>query len=86
MTYDLRRLRLKQLIERIGKSYRYRLTELGIKVVTFFTKLYQRLFRPGLAALLPQQRYPSDLAQALNKVSDVIQSWAEQSAVALSNN
>jgi len=86
MTYDLRRLRLKKLIERIGNSYRYRLTELGIKVVTFFTKLYQRLFRPGLAALLPDQIYPSDLAQALSKVSEVIQSWAEQSALALSNN
>jgi hypothetical protein len=86
MTYDLRRLRLKKLIERIGNSYRYRLTDLGIKVVTFFTKLYQRLFRPGLAALLPQQLYPSDLAQALNKVSEVIQSWAEQSSLALSNN
>ncbi|GAB4505636.1 MAG: hypothetical protein Fur0043_26330 [Anaerolineales bacterium] len=85
MTYDLRRLRLKKLIERIGNSYRYRLTELGIKVVTFFTKLYQRLFRPGLAALPPDQIYPSDLAQALNKVSKVIQSWAEQSALALSD-
>ena len=86
MTYDLRRLRLKKLIERIGNSYRYRLTDLGIKVVTFFTKLYQRLFRPGLTALLPQQLYPSDLAQALDKVSDIIQSWAEQSSLALSNN
>jgi hypothetical protein len=86
MTYDLRRLRLKKLIERIGHSYRYRLTDLGIKVVTFFTKLYQRLFRPGLAALLPEQTYPSDLAQALNKVSEVIQSWSEQSAFALPNN
>jgi hypothetical protein len=85
MTYDLRRLRLKKLIERIGNSHRYRLTELGIKVVTFFTKLYQRLFRPGLAALLPDQIYPSDLAQALNKVSEVIQSWAEQSSLALLN-
>lgn len=82
MTYDLRRLRLKKLIERIGNSYRYRLTDLGIKVVTFFTKLYQRLFRPGLAALLPQQPYPSDLAQALDKVSNIIQSWAEQSSLA----
>jgi hypothetical protein len=86
MTYDLRRLRLKKLIERIGNSYRYCLTDLGIKVVTFFTKLYQRLFRPGLAALVPQQLYPSDLAQALNKVSEVIQSWAEQSSLALANN
>lgn len=85
MTYDLRRLRLKKLIERIGNSHRYRLTDLGIKVVTFFTKLYQRLFRPGLAALLPEQTYPSDLAQALSKVSEVIQAWAEQSALALSN-
>jgi len=86
MTYDLRRLRLKKLIERIGNSYRYRLTDLGIKVVTFFTKLYQRLFRPGLAALLPEQTYPSDLAQALTKVSEVIQSWSEQSAFTLPNN
>ena len=29
MTYDLRRLRLKKLIERIGNSHRYRLTEAG---------------------------------------------------------
>lgn len=86
MTYDLRRLRLKKLIERLGHSHRYRLTELGIKVVTFFTKLYQRLFRPGRAALLPEQPYPSDLAQALNHVSEVIQAWAEQSALALPNN
>jgi hypothetical protein len=85
MTYDLRRLRLKKLTERIGKSHRYRLTELGIKVVTFFTKRYQRLFRPGLATLPPNQIYPSDLAQALNKVSEAIQSWAEQSTLAFSD-
>lgn len=51
----------------------------------FFTKLYQRLFRPGLAAFLPPPPYPSDLAQALNQVSEVIQFWAEPSSVALSN-
>jgi hypothetical protein len=78
MTYDLRRLRLKGLIERIGNSYRYRLTVLGIRVVTFFTKLYHRLFAPGLAALLPDQAFPSDLAVALNQVADVLQSWTDQ--------
>jgi len=78
MTYDLRRLRLKGLIERIGHSHRYHLTELGIKVVTFFTKLYHRLFAPGLAALLPDQAFPSDLAQALSQVTDVLQSWTEK--------
>src|SRR3990170_5132887 len=78
MTYDLRRLRLKGLIERIGNSHRYRLTNLGIKVVTFFTKLYHRLFAPGLAALLPDQAFPSDLANALNRVVEVLQSWTDQ--------
>ena len=75
MTYDLRRLRLKGLIERIGRSHRYRLTVLGLKVVTFFTRLYQRVFRPGLAAMLTDQTWPSDLAQALNKVVEIIQAW-----------
>ena len=78
MSYDLRRLRLKGLIERIGHSHRYRLTELGIRVVTFFTKLYHRLFAPGLAALLPHQTFPSDLAQALNQVAHVLHDWTEQ--------
>jgi predicted MarR family transcription regulator len=78
MTYDLRRLRLKGLIERVGKSHRYHLTDLGIKVVTFFTKLYHRLFAPGLAALLPDQAFPSDLASALDRVAKVLQSWTVQ--------
>ncbi len=78
MTYDLRRLRMKGLIERIDNSHRYRLTALGIKVVTFFTKLYHRLFAPGLAALLPDQAFPSDLANALNQVAEVLHSWTDQ--------
>jgi hypothetical protein len=78
MSYDLRRLRLKGLIERIGNSHRYHLTDLGIRVITFFTKLYHRLFTPGLATLLPDQAFPSDLANALNRVADVLQSWTNQ--------
>ena len=77
MTYDLRRLRLKGLIERIGHSHRYGLTTLGIKVVAFFTRLYERVFRPGLAALIAEQNWPSDLAQALNQVAEVVQSWMD---------
>jgi hypothetical protein len=78
MSYDLRRLRLKGLLERIGNSHRYRLTELGVKVVTFFTKLYQRMFKPGLSACLPAQTQPSDLAQALSNVAHILQRWFEQ--------
>jgi hypothetical protein len=50
MTYDLRRLRLKKLIERIDHSQRYRLTEPGIKVVTFLPNsisvFFDRAWRP----------------------------------------
>ncbi len=77
MTYDLRRLRLKGLIERIGHSHRYRLTSLGLKVVTFFTKLYQRVFRPGLAAMVSQQAFPSKLADALETVVEIIQAYTD---------
>jgi len=77
MTYDLRRLRLKGLIERIGNSHRYCLTALGIKVVTFFTKLYQRIFCPGLAAMVPGQAMPPKLAQALDTIVEIVQSRME---------
>lgn len=69
MSYDLRRLRLKGLVVRIPKSHRYRLTELGSKVIVFFTKLYERVFRPGLAACLPEHHLHFTLAEALQIVS-----------------
>ena len=78
MTYDLRRLRLKGLIERIGKSHCYRLTKLGIKIATFFTKLHRRVFQPGLSACLQEQTTLSDLAQALSQVSTILDAWFQQ--------
>lgn len=74
MSYDLRRLRLKGLVERVPQSQQYLLTPLGTKVAVFFTKLYTRVYRPGLAALVPAQSLPTPLAQALMTVSDLVQS------------
>ena len=51
MTYDLRRLRLHGLIERIAHTSRYRLTGLGLRVALLFTKVHGRILRPGLSAL-----------------------------------
>lgn len=53
MTYDLRRLRLHGLIERIPKTHRYRLTPRGRRVAIFFNRVYGRLLRPGLSYLSP---------------------------------
>jgi hypothetical protein len=53
VTCPLRRLRLHGMIERLPKSFRYRITERGLRVALLFTRLYNRLLRPGLAAVLP---------------------------------
>lgn len=50
MTYDLRRLRLHGLIERIPHTNTYTLTAEGLRVVVFYTKVHGRLLRPLLAA------------------------------------
>ena len=49
MTYDLRRLRLHGLIERIPHSHRYRPTPLGWQAAWFLTRAYNRFIRTGLA-------------------------------------
>ena len=52
MTYDLRRLRLHGLIERIPRTHRYRLTPLGAQVAMLYARLYARALRPA-ASLQP---------------------------------
>ena len=49
MTYDLRRLRLHGLIERVPRSHRYQVTESGFRIALFLTRAYARLLRPGMA-------------------------------------
>jgi hypothetical protein len=53
MTYDLRRLHLHGLIERVPHTHRYRLTRQGLRTALFFTRVYARILRPGVAHLVP---------------------------------
>jgi predicted MarR family transcription regulator len=53
MTYDLRRLRLHGIIERVPHTHTYRLTAAGIRVAVFYTKLQHRLLGPLLEADQP---------------------------------
>jgi len=63
MTYDLRRLRLNDLIRRIEHTNTYVLTPDGQRLAIFYTKLHNRLLRPLAAADQPQA--PPALRQAL---------------------
>lgn len=49
MSYDLRRLRAKGLIQRLDGQHRYLTTPTGTAVALLFTRSYQRFVRPLLA-------------------------------------
>ena len=66
MTYDLRRLRRKALIRRQPRSNAYVLTPDGIRVAIFYTKVYNRLLNPLLAADHPPAA--PELRQALRVI------------------
>jgi hypothetical protein len=77
MTYDLRRLRLHGIVERLPRTHRYRLTRDGIRVALLFTRAYARLLRPALSVDTPQtpsrRRDPAatalaDLAHSFDRV------------------
>ena len=63
MSYDLRRLRLHGLIQRLPHSNTYVLTPDGIRVAVFYSKLQNRLLRPLLEADKPPA--PIDVRRAL---------------------
>jgi len=52
MTYDLRRLRLHGIIARESGTNRYHVTDEGIRICLFMTKVHHRIFRPGLSQVM----------------------------------
>ncbi|PRP95221.1 hypothetical protein ENSA7_75350 [Enhygromyxa salina] len=73
MTYDLRLLRLHGLIERIPNSHRYEVTDFGFRVALLITRTYNRVLRPGHAAVHDTQPpAPIPLRKAFNKVDEVV--------------
>lgn len=65
MTYDLRRLRLKGLIERVPHSHRYMLTPQGRRISFFMSKSFARIVRPVLNRLDPD--LPDDAEDLLQQ-------------------
>ena len=76
LSYELRRLRLHGLIERIPASHRYRVTELGLRTALFFSRAYARFIRPGFAQLLdPRPTTDSRLRRPLEQFEVAITRW-----------
>ncbi|MDX1430273.1 MAG: hypothetical protein R3282_08295, partial [Rhodothermales bacterium] len=80
MTYDLRRLRLHGLIERIPRTHRYQLTDCGWKVALFFARAYNRFLRTGLADIIDPVNQGT-LAQAFARLDRELDRHASRSAI-----
>lgn len=70
MSYDLRRLRLHGLIQRIPRKNTYVLTPDGIRVAVFYTKLRNRLLRPLLDADKPPAK--TEIRHALRTLENAV--------------
>ena len=83
MTYQLRRLRLHGLIERLPGSHRYRVTDTGLRSALFLTRAYGRLIRPGLAELTdPDPPLPSELRRAYHAFAAAVDKHTRRSGLA----
>ncbi len=76
MSYDLARLRLNGLIERLHGTNTYQLTDDGQRVAVFYTKVHDRLLRPLLAANTPPA--PVELRAALHTIDRYVHAYIDR--------
>ena len=81
VSYELRRLRLHRLIERIEGTHRYRLTPEDLGTVVFYQRTYARIIRPALS-VIPSTSCPQDLpmVRAFHKLQSDIDAYIIQKA------
>jgi hypothetical protein len=83
ITYDLRRLRLHGLIERVPGTHRYQVTSAGLRTALLFTRTYARILRSGLAQLIdPNPICPSPLRRQFDQLDATIDRFVQQARLA----
>jgi hypothetical protein len=82
MTYDLRRLRVHGLIERVPGTFRYQVTDTGITRALFLTRLHDKFLRTGLAALAAPPGKDRSLTAASRACTAAIDDLARQAGLA----
>jgi hypothetical protein len=84
ISYDLRRLRTHQIIERIPHSRSYQVTADGLSTALFFTRLTRRVIIPGLADIAGTGPPPgSPLRQADRAYKAAIADLATQASLGI---
>jgi hypothetical protein len=79
MTYDLRRLRLHGVIERLPHSNTYVVTPEGVRIAVFYTKLRRKLLEPLLDA--DRAPAPPELRRALTTIDHAVQGYVDHARI-----
>lgn len=89
MTYDLRRLRLHGMIQRIPETHRNRVTDFSLRAALYFTRVHARLYRPAVAQVLSYSNgppLPSALQRGFQKLETQIDQQIQQARLAAPDN
>jgi hypothetical protein len=73
MTYDLRRLRLHGLIQRIPTTHRYQVTDRGLQTAISLGAAWRKLVREPLGDLT--DAWPSPLRRAYNQLHQQLEAY-----------
>jgi len=72
LTYDLRRLRLHGLIQRVPETHRYTVTDRGLRLAIYLTRVHRRLLCDGLADLLDEHAIPTPARRHLDRFTTAV--------------
>jgi hypothetical protein len=80
MTYDLRRLRLHGLLERIPHTNTYAMTDAGLRTALFYTKVHSRVLRP-LVSAADHPPAPVELRRALLTIDKTVSDYVTNARI-----
>ena len=73
MSYDLRRLRGHGIIEKVEGTHRYELTEEGLRLAMFVSRVERRVYREGMPLMVDDEHADSKLRKAFDRFDKEIE-------------
>jgi len=68
---------------RFSKTHRYRITAKGLRTATFYTRIYNRSLRTGLAVISPQAANANlPVARSIRAAEAALNAWFDQEKLA----
>jgi hypothetical protein len=77
LSYDLRRLRHHRLVQRVPGTHRYTVTDHGLHLALFLTRIHTRVLRPGLSDLLDHATLPTQIRRHLDRFTTTADDYAQ---------